>query len=442
MNRKTVLILGVGVLAICLLAVWQLTPRVIAVEPDGLELHGRQPVTILFSRPMDPASVESLITLTPSLAGKITWNEEAVQLTYLPEANWPADQSVILEISSGARSQLRLPLLGDFQATLQISPYLLIYLWPAEGSSNLYLANPITGESRALTNLEAGILDYTVHPNGLSVIYSFSTAHGTSSVAALELASGLSSILVECEEGVCLSPSISRDGSLLAYEFISQNRGTAPGIRVFDPQAQTQINPGDPGDYLEKPLWGSSGWLVFYNQTQRGFQFWNPKTSQTRFLPNDTGGDGSWSADGRYFICSEIQFTSETLAPRHLLLYDTKEETTLDLSRGNFLEDLNPSLSPFGLSVAFSRKSLDPQSWSPGRQLWVMDIGTGQNQQLTDEVDYHHTSFAWHPDGDQLAFVRYNQAALSDPPEIWLINRDGSGGLRLIINGFAPAWVP
>ena len=71
-----------------------------------------------------------------------------------------------------------------------------------------------------------------------------------------------------------------------------------------------------------------------------------------------------------------------------------------------------------------------------------MDINTGDDQPLTDEVDFHHTSFAWHPDGDQLAFVRYNQAKLSDPPEIWLINRDGSNSLRLIINGFAPAWIP
>jgi Tol biopolymer transport system component len=71
-----------------------------------------------------------------------------------------------------------------------------------------------------------------------------------------------------------------------------------------------------------------------------------------------------------------------------------------------------------------------------------MDITDGQINQLTDEMDYHHTSFAWHPDGERLAFVRYNQAKLSEPPEIWMTNRDGTEKIRLIINGFSPSWIP
>jgi dipeptidyl aminopeptidase/acylaminoacyl peptidase len=114
----------------------------------------------------------------------------------------------------------------------------------------------------------------------------------------------------------------------------------------------------------------------------------------------------------------------------------------VDLSQGNFLEDLNPSFAPQGLSLAFSRKSLDPAEWSPGRQLWLLDLEDNQAKTLTTAVDFHHTSFAWHPDGNRLAYVRYNQAKLSDPPEIWLINRDGSENLRLIINAFAPSWIP
>ena len=92
--------------------------------------------------------------------------------------------------------------------------------------------------------------------------------------------------------------------------------------------------------------------------------------------------------------------------------------------------------------LAFGRKSLDPSSWSPGRQLWVMDITGGQTNPLTTEMDFHHTSFSWHPNGEMLAFVRYNQAKISDPPEIWLINRDGTDKFRLIINGFSPSWIP
>jgi hypothetical protein len=71
-----------------------------------------------------------------------------------------------------------------------------------------------------------------------------------------------------------------------------------------------------------------------------------------------------------------------------------------------------------------------------------MDLEDGQSFPLTDEDDYQHTSFAWHPDGDQLAYVRYNQATLTELPEIWLIDTTSGEALRLIINGFSPGWIP
>jgi len=442
MNWKSWVILAGVLLLGGLIGLWQLTPRVLAHHPADTELHSRQPLTVEFSRPMDPDSVGKGILLTPTLDGDISWNDKFDRFTFTPSEIWPPDQRVTLEIKRGIYSRIRLPMLQAYKSTLQIGPYLLTYLWPAEGSSNLYAANPKSGDSLALTGEPNGILDYFLTPDGLSIIYSRSNTDGTSAILILDLLGGQKSILVNCQDGLCLSPQLSPDGKLLAYEFISSEAGTLPGIRVYQLEDQTTIAPGAPDEYLEYPLWGSSGWLVFYNQTRKGYIFWQPGTEESIFLPNDTGGDGSWSPDGRYFIFSKIQYASATLAPRHLYIFDTREEVTQDLSRGSYLEDLNPSLSPYGLTVAYSRKSLDPQNWSPGRQLWVMDVTTGENQQLTDSVDYHHGSFAWHPDGEKLAFVRYNQAALSDSPEIWLINKDGSDKMRLIINGFAPSWIP
>jgi Tol biopolymer transport system component len=391
---------------------------------------------------MIPEETDPFFSLTPLVEGVITWNENSDQLIFTPDKNWPAGETVELSISSGAPAKIKLPLLGTFQTSLRISPFLLSYLWPADGPSNLYITNPETGEGQALTNEIEGILDYSIHPDGLSILYSLSNDNGGSSIVLLDRISGNVSTLIECQTELCLGPKLSPDGVYLAYEVISSESDSQPGIMIQDLSNQKTIYPGLEDDYLEKPLWSSTGWLSFYNQTQKGFEFWNPQTEEKKFLTNDTGGIASWSGDGRYFVCSEIKFTSQTLAPRHLILYDLNEETILDLSQGNFLEDLNPSLGPSGLILAYSRKSLDPQNWSPGRQLWVMDIASGQDQPLTDEVDYHHTSFAWHPDGKRLAFVRYNQAALSDPPEIWLIMADGSDRLRLIINGFAPTWIP
>ncbi len=442
MRWKIGLALGFVVLLILILIGWQLTPRMEGITPSEGELHGRQPIGLNFTRSMDVESVESSLTISPAQSGDFSWNEENKQLTYTPHKAWPAGEMITIQLEGRVRSRIKLPLMGKFSQTVPVSPILMIYLWPADGTSNLYLANPESGESWALTMEERGVLDYTIKEDGESIFYSAAVDQGGSKISLLNRQRGSSTAIIECAEGLCTSPRISPDGYLLAYEYISREPGVLPIIRVTDLEVWTEIELGEGDQYLEKPNWSSSGWLSYYNQTQKGYHFWNPETGETQFLPNETGGDGSWSPDGRYFICSEILFLSDTLAPRHLQLYDIKEKTTLDLSRGSYPEDLNPSFAPTGLSIAYSHKSLDPQQWTPGRELWILNINSGENTQLTEVIDYQHTSFSWHPDGARLAYVRYNQAAISDPPEIWLINTTGGEPMRLIINGFQPGWIP
>ena len=54
-------------------------------------------------------------------------------------------------------------------------------------------------------------------------------------------------------------------------------------------------------------------------------------------------------------------------------------------------------------------------------------------------MDY---DFAWSLDGEQLAFVRFDVGAPTNPPELWLVNADGSEPLELVVGGYAPQWVP
>jgi len=442
MNWKTGVLIAIALLVAGLLTGWQLSPHIAEVLPTSSEIQGRQPLAIKFNRAMDPQSVEEYVDISPPDDGEISWDADYKLMTFTPGSIWPPGEMVSIRLSRGARSKLGFPFWREFNYQWPVSPTSLVYLWPADGKSNLYKINPKSGESQALTNHPGGVLDYSITPDNEQIYYSVAVKNGTSRIMVLDLRSGETSLFMDCSEALCTRPQLSADGNKLAYEVLSREAGSLPDIRVFNLKDRSQVALAEPDQCLESPLWSLSGWLAYYNQTAKGYQFWNPATDITRFLPNETSGDGSWSADGRYFLTSEILFAGDTLAPRHLQLYDLVEETTQDLSKGSFLEDLNPSFSTRGLAFAFSRKSLSPQDWTLGRQLWVMDLESGESAPLTDEIDYQHTSFAWHPDGQKLAYVRYNQAALSEAPEIWVIDTDSKEALRMIINGFAPGWIP
>jgi Tol biopolymer transport system component len=415
---------------------------VIGVLPPEGEIQGRQTLTIQFNREMNTQSVEDRFEIIPDYPGEFDWDERTKQLTFTPTKIWPSGETVTIRLNRGMRSALRFPIWQTFSFEWQISTSSLVYLWPADGKSNLYQVNPETGESKTLTNYPNGILDYSITPSKGQILYSMVDDTGRSKIMALDLLSQVATQVIECTDALCVLPQLSSDENRMAYEVISREPGILPTIRILDLRDQSEQDLGEGDVHLENPLWSPAGWLVYYNRTNKGYEFWNPETDDTRFLDNETGGYGTWSADGRYFLTSEILFAGETLAPRNLQLYDLEEETIQDISVGDFLEDLNPSFSSLGLEFAFSRKSLNPQEWTLGRQLWVMDLENGLSTQLTDDDDYQHTSFAWHPDGETLTYVRYNQATLSELPEIWMVDTSTGEALRLIINGFAPGWIP
>jgi Tol biopolymer transport system component len=113
-----------------------------------------------------------------------------------------------------------------------------------------------------------------------------------------------------------------------------------------------------------------------------------------------------------------------------------------DLTQDVALEDADPVYSPDGSHIAFARKYLDLARWTPGRQLWVIAADGTQARPLTDEPLYTHYDFAWSPDGEQIAYVRFHQTVLTLPPELWIIQTDGSDPLQLVIGGYAPQWAP
>jgi dipeptidyl aminopeptidase/acylaminoacyl peptidase len=172
----------------------------------------------------------------------------------------------------------------------------------------------------------------------------------------------------------------------------------------------------------------------------------NPRTQAHVQLSNKTGQPGNWSPDGEFFLAPEISYIQSNgnreTGTSHLLRYGIQTSTSENISGAEDVEDVEGDYSPNGKSIAFARKFLDLTNWSIGRQIWIMNADGSNSYPVTEEDDYNHYDLNWSRDGLMIAYVRFNQAKLSELPELWMINADGSNPIQLVIGGYSPTWIP
>ena len=91
---------------------WSFTtsrPRVVSLEPASDQLLAIEPeIKLTFNQPMDKASVESNFVFSGtegSVNGTFTWNDEATELTFIPENPLTRNTGYILNVGAAARSQ-------------------------------------------------------------------------------------------------------------------------------------------------------------------------------------------------------------------------------------------------------------------------------------------------------------------------------------------------
>src|SRR6266851_3858031 len=96
-----VLLAGTGLLVGLGLALYLSLPRLDATAPrSGAQfVSSRAPVHLSFSRPMDHASVEAALQLSPPRQGAFDWQGQT--LTFIPSEPWPLSSTVTVSLNGG-----------------------------------------------------------------------------------------------------------------------------------------------------------------------------------------------------------------------------------------------------------------------------------------------------------------------------------------------------
>jgi hypothetical protein len=467
-------LLGILLALLVLLGYWLGTPRLLSVSPapQATSVAPGAEVLLNFSRPMQPTAMASYLAFEPARSG--TYSLQGSTLVFTPAGPWPAGETIQARLLPGAPASgiLALPLSQGLEWSFSIRQPSLVYLYPATDPAELTVQSPISGATRSLTKVTGGVLDFDISADGSQIFYSTRQAGG-SAIYRLDLAGapgteatpGVSSPAEQtaqpvftCSEALCDALALSPKGDYLAYE-----RGSLPAsgqtenfqVWVLPLASGGSAEPflaGAAGHQTTQPSWSSAGLLAFYDSNEKAYIFTEPGAGERGRFPNETGQGGAWHPDGRQFLAPEIIFVDtgsspsvtglEPRADSHLLLYNLDTKATQDLTPGQGIEDTSPVFSPDGKFLAFARKYLDDLHWTPGRQLWVARLDTREARPLTSEPDYNHYQFAWSFSGEQLAYVRFNQTAPSEPPEIWVMNLLDGTQSRLAVGGYSPHWTP
>lgn len=477
-----VILLMIVAVALSLLYLWQ-SPRLVEFSPqDGATVQASSELHLVFSRHMQPASVQAHLTISPSQAGEFQWQGKT--LIFTPTGFWPAGQVVKVRLSPGARAAgwLGFTTYREVSWSFQISQPRLVYLYPANDAANLYaLSLPSAADQsitpERLTNLDLGILDFTVTADGKDIYFSAKDDQQNSAIYRLDMTAHPTpeaTIILECPQALCQAVAVSPQGDYLAYERTDYQAGAElASTRVWwvalPPPAESSalaatlppLQPALAGEaprQTVQPDWSSTNLLSYYDLTQAAFIVLDPVRGKTWMFANQTGQPGSWNPAGNDYVAPEISISesgnpaivagSSSFGNSHLVRFDLTTNATQYISVAEDLEDTSPAYSPDGTYLVLARKYLDITRWTPGRQIWLMQNNGQGARPLTNDPEFTYFDFAWSPGwsgqtaDEWIACVRFNQTIPTEPPELWIIDPLTGRGLKLVVGGYAPRWLP
>jgi Tol biopolymer transport system component len=432
---------------------WLLTPRVIQIFPENNEVDviPSSQIEMEFNVQLAEQDVSSSISLSPDLPYTAVVEENKVILS--PVNALPEGEEISISILPGIKSALGIPSVVPAVGSFRVKNAWLLYLLDGEKKTDLYRIDPAGLVTDKLFDIEQSLVDYHVIPDGTGLVYAARAGNNTQ-LGWYDLRDKTHTIINTCSNQVCSQPSLSPDSRYLAYTSgISIKEGGTGSGRVWILTLNGTAPIGDPipasgnAHPTRDPVWSSNGWLAYYDDADAAFQFYLPSTGQRTSMENGTGEPGSWTVDGAAYLIPEIHYvdSADNAGVEYysrLVKFDPLTGQKTDLTQNNQAEDLIPAFSPSGSKVAFARRFLNAQDWSPGRQVWVIDSDGSNPRNLTSSPDFNHLGFAWSPDDRTLAYLRFNTASLNLEREMWMMDTQTGLSQKVLMDAYRLEWLP
>lgn len=432
---------------------WFLIPRIVSYTPANLagQVPTDQSIQITFNFPIKFDSNFDYLTLDPPIAGTYTYLDKT--LIYQIAVPWTSDQTYKVKVNLGIQSDLGIPLVQRPEWKFSIKHPWLVFLLDSPERTELYQIDPSGLQTERLVDTDESVLDYFILPGGHELIYTSRGGEDTH-IIWYNRDDKTGQTIYTCIQQDCSQPGLSADGKYLSF-----SRGASP--QALNPQASRVMiaalneksTVGEPfpasgnNHSTRDPSWSATGWLKLYDDTSTRYIFYHPAKGTRVELQHDTGELGDWSKQETIFYFPKIFLPaagsrSLTDYSSQLLGFNPETGEQTYLTRNETVEDVLPIVSPDGKWVAFSRRYLTEEKWTPGRQLWIIRSDGNNPQELTSSQNYSHNDYSWSPDNAKIAYNRFDTADYNQQREVWIMDVKTGIAQKIIIAGYRLGWLP
>jgi Tol biopolymer transport system component len=453
---KRQIILMVGLIALFFglgVGIWLLIPRAIKIIPADKtsDILPSATIHVKFNQPIVFQQNKDYFVIDPPTPGKYSY--ENGNLTFTPSINYPAGTVVNVQLSPEIKSTLGLKLLSRPSWSFQVRHAWLLYLLDTDTRTELYKIDPNGFVTSKLIDIPESITDYNVGFDGRTVLYTSKKNHDTN-INWFDITTGKTTLVYTCISLECSEPELSKDQKYLSYVSGSSPQHINPltaKVWLLTLSGQKAIGQPIPAsgntNFTREPSWSDNGWLVYFDNLEQMNGFYNPSTGLRKQFPNDTGEIGGWSPDGQDYLVPQIVYpavgsTTTAQYSSRLVAFYPETGQQKEITRNDTVEDVLPEYSPDGKLIAFARRYVIAQYWTPGRQLWFVRSDGNNARPMTNSEDNNHLDFAWSPDGGTIAYLRFNTASLDQARELWVMDTKTGQAQKILIGAYRLEWLP
>jgi Tol biopolymer transport system component len=456
--------IGVGILVLVLvvatvaIALSGGTPTLRArrtVPDNGGSASVNPLIQVYFARPVDKATVERAISVTPAFTYTLSWEENTLNLD--PVASLLANTEYTVQIGPGVVDSDGAEMAGDLTWRFTTRQPRIAYLNVQEDNrAELWMVNTSGSDAQRLSTPDQSVQAYGVAPNGSSMVFTVEEGAGTVNLWRIDDGANGLHRLTNDPNVMYGSPTFSPSGELLAVEIrrltqVGEVQQQSPPVielrRPADGSPAGEVYGGQ-GDMAHSPRWAADGTrMAFYEPNQGSVGIHDFTTGETRFFLGENAllSTQTWSPDGRALVYTAVVVNDNGTAQQQIIYRDVDLGTPVYYGE-TVGDQADPAWHPNGELIAYAYKA--PPGLESGNGIWTMlPTGDGKFPLVTaatigvsEEAIFSYP--IWSPDGNWLLFGVFDPAAPDAGQSIWIVQRDGSNVQKVVEEGYQPLWVP